>query len=114
YKTAAYWAGIRAASPLAVDDGLNFLRIKHPAPFSFHHYEIGNEVYGGWEPDHHSPAHDPATYVAFARSFKSFAAQIDPSIAIGLDLQGGSESNWTANMLAQCARQGFTPDFLSD
>ena len=27
WKTAGYWAGLRASSPLAKDDGLNFLRL---------------------------------------------------------------------------------------
>lgn len=116
WKTAGYWASIRAAAPLATDDGLNFLRISHPAPFAFHHYEIGNEVYGSsWETDHHTPAHDPATYVAFAKQFAALSQNIDSSISIGLAIVAGTEqNNWTSNVLTQCAAQSYTPGFLVD
>ena len=87
WKTVGYWARLRAASPLATDDGLNFLRINHAAPFSnITDWEIGNEEYGSWEVDHHGTAgpglvstgaqHDPATYVAFAKSFAGYATEI--------------------------------------
>ena len=33
WKTAGYWAGLRAASPRSPDDGLNFLRVGRAAPF---------------------------------------------------------------------------------
>jgi hypothetical protein len=120
WKTAGYWAGLRAATPLAVDDGLNFLRIGRSASFGITYFEVGNEVYGSWETDHHATPHDPATYVAFARQFAAYAAQIAPGISIGVDGSGtgGSYSqipgNWTAQVLQQCAQQGFTPGFLSD
>jgi hypothetical protein len=116
WKTADYWAGLRAAAPLAQDDGLNFLRINHPAPFGFHYFEVGNEIYGGWETDHHSVPHDPATYVAFAKQFATYAAQIDPTISTGVDTgsPGSDYNNWIANVLEQSVAQGFTPGFLSD
>ncbi len=54
WGTAGYWASLRAASPLAKNDGLNFLRIDHSAPFSsIKYWEVGNEEYGSWEIDHH-------------------------------------------------------------
>src|SRR5262249_1097018 len=62
WRTAGYWASLRAAAPLAQDDGLNFLRANHPAPFNFTYFEVGNEIYGSWETDHHTTPHDPATY----------------------------------------------------
>jgi hypothetical protein len=80
WRTAGYWANLRASAPLAQDDGLNFLRLNHPTPFGFHDYEVGNEEYGSWEIDHHAAQHDPATYVAFAQQFATYAAGIDPSI----------------------------------
>ena len=46
WQTAGYWAMIRAASPLAQNDGYNFLRINHPAPVGIKYWEIGNEPYG--------------------------------------------------------------------
>jgi hypothetical protein len=120
WKTAGYWAGLRAATPLAQDDGLNFLRAGRAAPFGMKYFEVGNEVYGSWETDHHATPHDPATYVGFAATFAGYAAQIDPTISIGLDASGtgGSYSqipgNWTAQVLQQCAQQKFMPGFLSD
>jgi hypothetical protein len=120
WKTAGYWAGLRAAKPLATDDGLNFMRLGRSAPLGIHYFEVGNEVYGSWETDHHATAHDPATYVTFAKQFAAYAAQIDPTIAIGVDGSGtgGSYSqipgNWTDQVLQQCAAQGLTPNFVSD
>ena len=92
WHTVGYWASLRAATPLPQDDGYNFLRIDHPAPFSdIKYWEVGNEEYGGWEIDHHGTPgpggvstggqHDPATYAAFAHAFAAFAAQIDPGIS---------------------------------
>jgi hypothetical protein len=121
WQTAGYWAGLRAAAPLPQDDGLNFLRLNRPDPFGFHYFEVGNEVYGGWETDHHGQGgdtgqpHDPATYVAFAQQFATLAASIDPTIAIGVD--SGSlhyDNNWIANVLQQGVAQGFIPNFVSD
>jgi hypothetical protein len=123
WQTAGYWAGLRAAAPLAQDDGLNFLRLNRPDPFGFHYFEVGNEVYGGWETDHHGQGgdpgqpHDPATYVAFAQQFATLAAAIDPTIAVGVDSGGdGSHSYtyWLNNVLQQGVAQGFIPDFVSD
>src|SRR5262249_16220106 len=121
WKTAGYWAGLRAATPLAQDDGLNFLRVGRAAPFGVHYFEVGNEVYGSWETAYHAQGgdpgapQDPATYVAFARQFAAYAAQIAPTISIGVDTGSVSyDNNWTANVLTQCASQGFTPGFLSD
>ncbi len=118
----------RASSPLAQDDGLNFLRIGRSTPFDVQYFEVGNEIYGEsdgdyWETDHHGSggdtgkAHDPATYVAFAKQFATYAAEIDPGISIGVDTgspTAGDYDNWTTNVLEQCAEQGFTPGFLSD
>ena len=56
WKTVGYWASIRAAAPLGTDDGYNFLRISHAAPFGFLYWEIGNECYGNWETDLHGQA----------------------------------------------------------
>jgi hypothetical protein len=120
WKTAGYWASLRAASPLPHDDGLNFLRIHHPV-FDFTHFEVGNEVYGSWETDHHGTgantgqSHDPATYVAFAKRFAVYATQISPFVRIGLDVGStGYNNNWATKILAQCAALKWTPGFLSD
>ena len=57
WGTVGYWASLRAATPLATDDGLNFMRIDHAAPFTdIKYWEVGNEEYGSWEIDHHGTA----------------------------------------------------------
>ncbi len=128
WKTVGYWASLRAATPLATDDGYNFLRIGHAAPFSnITYWEVGNEEYGGWETDHHGTAgpggvstgkqHDPATYAAFAEAFAKYAAEIDPKILIGIDSgdpTGANDNNWTSNVLKDGASLGFVPGFISD
>ena len=116
WQNSGYWASLRAANPLPVDDGLNFLRLGRAAPFGFHDFEVGNEVYGSWEIDHHTAQHDPATYVLFAKQFETFAASIDPSISIGIDAGApdNSYNNWVPGVLQQSVLQGFTIGFLSD
>ncbi len=133
WGTVGYWAGLRASAPLRNDDGLNFLRIDHPAAFTdVKYWEIGNEEYGDWEVDHHGTAgpggvstgaqHDPATYVAFAKQFASLASEITkagglPDIEIGIDSQdptGLADNYWTKNVLTDGLAVGFVPNFISD
>ncbi len=116
WQTAGYWASLRAQAPLPKDDGLNFLRLNHPAPFNVPYWEVGNEEYGSWEIDHHTVQHDPATYITFAKQFENLAGTIDPSISVGLDVQspGTDFNNWISNILQQSKSQGLTIGFLSD
>jgi len=127
WQTVGYWASLRAATPLAQNDGYNFLRINHPAAFTeIKDWEVGNEEYGGWEIDHHGTSgpggvstgaqHDPATYAAFAHAFAGYAAEIDPGISIGIDSgdPGAGYNNWTKNVLTQGQSMGFVPGFISD
>ena len=60
--------------------------------------------------------HDPATYVAFAKQFQTYAASIDPSISIGIDAGSpdNSYNNWLPDVLQQSVTQGFTIGFISD
>ena len=133
WGTVGYWASLRAASPLATDDGLNFLRIDHPAPFTdVKYWEVGNEQYGNWELDHHGTPgpggvstgaqNDPATYAAFAAQFATLATEITstaglPAISIGIDSEdptGASDNDWTKNVLTDGLSLGFVPGFISD
>ena len=116
WQNAGYWASLRAATPLPVDDGLNFLRLGRAAPFGFEYFEVGNEEYGSWEIDHHAVQHDPATYVAFAVQFQAYAASIDPAISIGVDAAGpdNSYNNWIADVLQDAVSQGLSIGFISD
>ncbi len=130
WQTAGFWASIRAASPLAHDDGLNFLRIGRAAPFStITNWEVGNEEYGSWETDYHGTLgpggistgaqHDPATYVAFAQQFAALAASIVkvaglPGISIGIDSGDPAGGGWTQSVLSDGLAIGFVPAFISD
>ena len=123
----------RGVAAWRTDDGLNFMRIDHPAAFTdIKYWEIGNEEYGSWEVDHHGTAgpggvstgaaHDPATYATFAAQFASLASEIQtraglPQISIGIDSgdpTGASDGNWTKNVLADGLADGFAPGFISD
>jgi hypothetical protein len=108
WQTVGYWAGLRAADPLPVDDGKNFLRISHPDPVGIRNWEIGNELYGngyyyggcGWEPDMHLPypslapltvctnrtkaaALSPTAYGTGVKAFAAAMKAVDPTIKVG-------------------------------
>jgi len=112
WKTVGFWAGLRAASPLPVDDGYNFLRIAQAAPVGIKFWEIGNEMYyNGWagnrnfEADLHAPytypggyyggqgydsrdqlqALSPTAYGQSAIPFIQAMKAVDPTIQIGID-----------------------------
>jgi hypothetical protein len=129
WGTVGYWAGLRASTPLAQDDGRNFLRIGQAAPFTgMTYWEVANEEYIPEEIDHHgTPAfgsstgapHDPATYAQFAATFASLIASDSqlPHILIGIDSgdpTGASDNNWTKGVLADGLVDGFIPAFISD
>ena len=130
WKTASYWAALRGASPITPDDGLNFLRVGHAAPYGVHHWELGNECYGTWENDTHTPKQDPVLYAGFAQSATALMKQVDPTIVTGIVITAGeddwgnqtetvtnpvtgvSHKGWTSNVLATLNAAGFVPDFV--
>jgi len=131
WQTVGYWASLRAATPLAQDDGYNFLRVGRATPFTgINYWEVGNEQYGTWETDHYSPTgvggsatsggyNYPAAYAQFAASFSAFvtADKSLPSILIGIDSgdpTGSSDNNWTKEVLTYGLADGFVPGFISD
>lgn len=135
WDTVGFWASLRGASPITPNDGLNFLRVNHPAAWTnITYWEIGNEEYGSWETDNHGTAgpngstgnqHDPATYAKFAAEFAALAAEIQskaglPMVSIGIDSgnpNGNGDNNWTKNVLADgytAANNNFVPGFISD
>lgn len=105
WETAGYWAMLRAATPLATDDGYNFLRLGRKAPIGAEDWEIGNETYGtgyydSWGDNGYSlnyavpypyttyPRYgnsnlSPATYGECVRSFSLLMKAVDPTIKIG-------------------------------
>ena len=131
WQTAGYWAALRAATPLGQDDGRNFLRLGHSAPFAFKYWEIGNECYGLWETDSNSLPHDPYTYALRARDYIALMKAVDPAIKVGVVVTPGEDSSanytthaatnsrtglahngWTPVLLATLKTLGVTPDFL--
>jgi alpha-L-arabinofuranosidase len=138
WKTAGYWASLRASPPLDEEDGFNALRIGHPLPLKIKYWEIGNEVFGngyfkdisngGYEEDLHAPyamngkdsekirhgnaALSPAAYgkgvVAFTKAMKA----IDPRIKIGAVLLNPNvdkeAADWNRAVMAEC---GTAVDF---
>jgi len=130
WRTAGFWASLRAASPLGTDDGENFLRIKRTPPLGFKYWEIGNEVYGSWETDSNAVPHDPYTYAVRAKGYIALMKTVDPTIKIGVVVTPGEDSyanytnhpvvnprtgkthyGWTAVLLATLKSLGVTPDF---
>jgi hypothetical protein len=45
WKTVGFWAGLRAATPLATDDGYNHLRVGHADPLGIMLWTIGQDPY---------------------------------------------------------------------
>lgn len=127
WQTVGYWASLRASAPLASDDGKNFLRIQHPAPFGIHFWEVGNQVfqngyYGGegLEEDAHAPYAETAAEnerarkknpnlspAAYAKNFLEFAKAmkaVDPKIHLGVPLNPSvngqiNRQEWTQDMI---------------
>lgn len=129
WQTVGYWASLRASAPLAVDDGLNFLRISEPEPLGIEYWEIGNELFGNgyygtnFEQDLHVPydtedlesrrgheALSPAAYGQGVLEFASAMRAVDPTIKIGavlntppMDYSWGPD--WNPGVLEVCGRE---------
>jgi alpha-N-arabinofuranosidase len=99
--------------------------------YGFKYWEIGNEVYGSWETDNNSLAHDPYTYAQRFATYYSQMKAVDPTIKIGAVAVTGEDSyanytnhtatnprtgvqhnGWTPVMLTTLRSLGVTPDFL--
>jgi alpha-N-arabinofuranosidase len=133
WHTVGFWAALRAATPLRVDDGFNFLRVHHPAPYHLQYWEIGNEVYASWEADDHVRSHDPFTYAMLAVQYFKLMKRVDPAIKVGVVVADGEDSfatyydhpaanqrtgtvhnGWTPVLLSSLKRLGLTPDFVAE
>ena len=131
WQTAGAWASLRGASPLAADDGMNFLRVSHAAAYGLKFWEIGNECYGSWETDQQASQHDPYTYATRARDYIAKMKAVDPTIKVGVVVTasesdydngytrsvtnprtGASVKGWTPVMLARLKELGVTPDLV--
>src|SRR5690606_1369808 len=130
WQTAGYWASLRASAPLAVDDGLNFLRISEPEPLGIEYWEIGNELFGNgyygtnYEQDLHVPyeregdpseregheALSPTTYGTELLGFLHAMKAVDPAIKVGAVLNTPPRDyswgpNWNDDVLAACGSE---------
>lgn len=131
WQTAGAWSAMRAAAPLATDDGSNFLRQGRSTPVGVKYWEIGNEIYGTWETDQQTVKHDPYTYATRAKAYIAKMKAVDPTVKIGVVAVTGEDSytnntshpatnprtgavhnGWTPVMLATLKSLGVTPDFL--
>jgi hypothetical protein len=122
WHTTGYWASMRAAQPLATDDGHNFLRLNHPAPINIKYWSVGNEIYGngyygkdtqGYADDHHvaysgdaakdakvrthNAALSPVAYAEAVAKFSKAMKAVDPRISIGADLNTPGDNAWGAD-----------------
>jgi alpha-L-arabinofuranosidase len=132
WKTAGYWADVRASSPLAQNDGLNFLRLGRSAPLGVKYWEIGNENYGSWETDQQAVKYDPYTYAVRAKDYIAKMKAVDSTIKIGAVVivgetaysnntlhpttnprTGAVVNGWTPVLLATMKAMGVVPDFVA-
>jgi hypothetical protein len=128
WQTVGYWAGLRGASPLATDDGKNFLRIAHPTPVGIKYWEVGNELYGngfyyggeGWEEDLHlahngtvrtkNAALSPTAYGTGFATFAKAMKAVDSTVKVGVIVHWpyNEYADWNAAVLAgACADMDF-------
>jgi alpha-L-arabinofuranosidase len=134
WKTVGFWVSLRSQTPIAQDDGLNFLRVGRTQPFNTEFVEVGNEVFGNWEPNARSPwatnpaVYLPGDYIWFAKTFtgliRNMQLSVQPKVGIVVDADNNETNfpgtpfyqNWDALVLGECApaKQNFQPDFLVD
>lgn len=113
WLTAGHWANLRAASPLATDDGLNFLRLGRTVPKEILYWEIGNETYGSWEFDLQSPKQSPVTYANRAEAYIQKIHAVDNRAQVGVVVVTGNQyDHWTATVLGTLNTLGTRPDFV--
>jgi hypothetical protein len=123
WRTVGYWAALRGATPLATDDGRNFLRIGHTAPLGCPLWEIGNEVFANgffkgmeFESDWHAgyggeragiAALSPNAVGNNVRAFVAAMKAVDPTIQIGIPVSTPPYDDkwgvaWDEGMLRAC------------
>lgn len=120
WLTTGTWGGLRAAAPLATNDGMNFLRVGRPAGYGFKYWEIGNECYGTWETDEQAIKHDAYTYATRAKDYIAKMKAVDPTIKVGVvvvpsetDYANGNTSHPATNPRTGTAYNGWTPVLLT-
>ena len=84
------------------------------------YWEIGNEIWGGWETDKHIPAHNADTYGRVAADYITQMRSADPTVKVGVALfygdgpnQDGVDKRWNEKVLAQLNAAHAMPDFVA-
>lgn len=140
WKTVGYWASVRASQPLAIDDGINFLRIGRPRPLHIVFWEIGSDVFangyynkhkeGGTVEDLHfrygankgeseksrlgNRALGPAAYAENFLQFAKAMKAVDPRIRIGAVLVTSKDNDWAPDWNSNVLKTvGHNADFLA-
>lgn len=120
WKTSDTWASLRAATALATDDGMNFLRVGRSAAYGLKYWEIGNENYGTWETDQQAVKNDAYTYATRAKDYIAKMKAVDPTIKVGVvvtasetDYANGHTSHPATNPYTSVATNGWTPVLLA-
>ena len=71
------------------------------------YWTVGNEVYGSWEEDLHTPAHDPGTYAnAVATGYYPQIKAADSTAKVGVVVAGSYSPSWDQTVL-QKAKYDF-------
>jgi alpha-L-arabinofuranosidase len=113
--SAGWWADLRAASPLATDDGYNHLRIGSIEPINMKYFELDNEPF--WNFADYTILPTVAQYVAWVKQLMgpSGIKQIDPNLKWGVPATGsGNNGTWDRDMFNALARTpAVVPDFIS-
>ena len=107
WQTVGFWASLRAATPLATDDGYNFLRIGLTAPIGVKYWEVGNEIfYNGYNPyggasevDVHAPYVYPNGYGTYAAPNTNYVSRIGLA-TIGPAVYGTNAETFVSAMKA--------------
>ena len=119
-ENAAAWVAYCNAKTDAAGDAGTFARLRaangHAKPYNVRTWEIGNELYGGWQIGHTDPAGNAARFVKFRDAMRA----IDPEIQIiatgrGDEFTGDGlrrNADWNAALL-RAANGGTAPDYLS-
>lgn len=117
WQTVGFWAGLRGAAPLGVDDGYNHLRTGHAAPYGFTYLEVGNEAYfQAWKGYIEPTLQDVQDYADYVTALAGLADHIDATIKIGIGVGNPGEWDdiWNAPLLDDLANADYAPGFLSD
>jgi len=86
---------------------------------AYKYWEIGNEVYGSWEPDAHSRPHDPWVYAEAVAACMTAMKRVDKSIRVGIAGVPGEDSfanyddELVTNPRTGADHKGWTPLVLS-